>query len=674
MKCEMKKTKKLPPHSWEPHPLTDHGEIRKPYLIVIITLAAIVALVSLLFVGKQFVGKAIGFGVPTLDQAGFFLTENTMNINESVTFPVQAYLGDKNSTTFHFELEYDPNVFEADCALIFAPLDAVFRGVDFDLTIVRESFCSAGKVSFNYSALAAEGKVITEAATIANITFTARSSAPLGETSLNFTAFEAYDLDTGGLIELAAQNATVLIVQEEFVGFPTCVDADHDSYTVNSSGTCNNTLIAGFQGWNDCDDQNETIFQIVPLGYRDSDLDTYRDPNVTQETICLDSRDISDLQEGLTTFSYGNPDNCPLVFQDNQSDSDGNGIGDACDVGALCVNNNQCAAGSCSNGTCQQCTDGDGDGYNTTGASCGPADCNDSNNLIWLNQTGYYDADNDSYGLTANSTGGLCTNSTLPVGFVASGTDCNDANPNVHPGATDIIGDGIDQDCNGADAVAPAGDGGGSSSGGGGGRRCRPSWSCTTWSFCNATLEQSRRCYDANDCQENKVEVQNCSECRESWVCGLWSGCQSGQNFRTCVDDHKCGTTILKPFLSKACEITAVAGPAPASYDEQLPPPGTAPETQQPAPVLSVWEKYKSFIIAIPSGLVLIILIALLTAHFVKPGRKMVYDLGELKEWIRKEHEMGTSNEDIKQILKQHTGWKESEIEQSFSELSSTSP
>jgi len=214
----------------------------------------------------------------------------------------------------------------------------------------------------------------------------------------------------------------------------------------------------------------------------------------------------------------------------------------------------------------------------------------------------------------------------------------------------------------------PSGGGGG----GGGGSRCQPSWSCTTWSFCNVTLQQSRKCYDANNCQDSKVEVQNCSECRESWVCSLWSECQDGQNYRTCVDDHKCGTTFIKPFLSKECELEIVSGPSPVSYNQQIQPPYVAPETQQPAPV-SLWEKYKAFIIAIPSGLIFIILIVLLIMHFARPKKEqqqqMSYNLDDLREWIKKEQEMGTSNEDIKQILKQHTGWTDSEIGRSFSEL-----
>ena len=39
-------------------------------------------------------------------------------------------------------------------------------------------------------------------------------------------------------------------------------------------------------------------------------------------------------------------------------------------------------------------------------------------------------------------------------GFVA-GFDCNDANPAINPGATDIVGDGIDQNCDGFDEPVP---------------------------------------------------------------------------------------------------------------------------------------------------------------------------------------------------------------------------
>ncbi len=60
--------------------------------------------------------------------------------------------------------------------------------------------------------------------------------------------------------------------------------------------------------------------------------------------------------------------------------------------------------------------------------------------------TYYADADADGYGnaLVAQFS---CTGK--PIGYVSNSLDCNDINAAVHPGAIEICGDGIDNDCNG---------------------------------------------------------------------------------------------------------------------------------------------------------------------------------------------------------------------------------
>jgi len=242
-----------------------------------------------------------------------------------------------------------------------------------------------------------------------------------------------------------------------------CDDGDNDVHP-------NAVEICGNDQDDDCDGEDP----VCPPECEDNDGDGYGIGSDCTDYDCNDGN--PDVHPGAAEVCGNGFDddcvdgdeNCPDVCEDG--DGDDFGVGAACPVQDCDDGNadiNPAAQEICGNNVDEDCSgaadecvclDKDGDGYGT-GDSCTGPDCDDSNPDV---NPGAEEVCGN--GLDDDCVDGEeeceidCTDNDgdgFGIGADCDGIDCDDTKPGVFPGADEVCENGIDDDCDGADADCP---------------------------------------------------------------------------------------------------------------------------------------------------------------------------------------------------------------------------
>jgi hypothetical protein len=240
----------------------------------------------------------------------------------------------------------------------------------------------------------------------------------------------------------------------------TCIQPQ--GYVTNSSD-CKDNNAAIFPGAQEiCNDIDDDCNELIDDGlvfttyYSDADGDSFGDINnpldvcsvtegyVTNNTDCNDNNANQNAASAETC--NGEDDDCDgtidngLVFLDYYSDVDGDGFGTG-DVINSCTD---LGAGYTDNNT--DCDDTNGGVYPGAEELCNSIDDNcDGQTDVGTLTVFFIDNDGDTYGNPSVSILACIQ----PDGYTPDDNDCNDNDANINPGAEDIGGNGIDENCDG---------------------------------------------------------------------------------------------------------------------------------------------------------------------------------------------------------------------------------
>ncbi len=242
---------------------------------------------------------------------------------------------------------------------------------------------------------------------------------------------------------------------------------------VDEPGDCNDyvaTIHMGAPEWcdgvdNDCDGAtDEADAEDASAWYPDVDGDGYGELGATPEPACAQpsgmSAEATDCDDGDPAIHPGAPElcdevdsDCDGITADDEStdaltwyaDADGDGYGDVTSPTDACEQ----PSGHVS--LASDCDDGDPAIHPGAAERCDGVDSDCDGELDEDDAedapTWYADGDGDGYG---DPTAGAPACS-QPTGAVADGGDCDDGDPAIHPGATELC-DAVDSDCDGITA------------------------------------------------------------------------------------------------------------------------------------------------------------------------------------------------------------------------------
>lgn len=271
----------------------------------------------------------------------------------------------------------------------------------------------------------------------------------------------------------ALDNVLVDLTDPDFgteVSFDFCLtelDVDGDGFLI-SEGDCNNNNPDVYPGAteicdgidNNCNDLVDEGF-VINVYYLDADDDGYGTPEEmiqscfqpdgysNNDNDCDDSN--PDVNPGMAESCNGVDDNCNDETDEGFDlfmwylDSDDDGYGNPNVTTLSCFlpdgyadNPDDCndVNGNINPGASEICNNADDD-------CSGVADDNIATQIY------YEDADDDNYGNPDVSV----EDCAQPSGYVQNDLDCDDSDDSINPAASEIMDDGIDQDCDGEDLM-----------------------------------------------------------------------------------------------------------------------------------------------------------------------------------------------------------------------------